>query len=151
MAFRFKAQSVSTVNFLDALVTNAKSDADLVLPGALAGMNGNARGRLKSITILSVENLDWEIQLYRKDAFTGASIDVDSFTARWSFVAADAVRVAGAGNYLYYIDGLDHEYVDEDNSGELHVRLINRSVASKTANAGGAIVVKFYLEPSMVY
>lgn len=147
MAFIYTVQSDKDSHFTGAIAQNAGESENLVLPGCLEGIRGNARSILRAIAIESDENLDWEIWLFRKDAFQVSDLDTDSWVGRWSFVAADAVRLAGAGQYLYYIDGLAVPYFDADNTGELHVTLINRSAAGKTAGAAGEIVVKFFLEP----
>jgi hypothetical protein len=150
----FKVQSLATVNFLSALATNAGQYEDLALPQAL-GAGRVARCRLRSITLVSTENLAWELWLLSKTGGTTANADTDPTRGFWSWAAGDAKRVAGAGLFHYYIDGLDVAYEDEDRAGGaagtdayLHCCLVNRSVGAKTANAGGALTVRFMLEPS---
>jgi hypothetical protein len=147
MGFQYEVVSLKGTHFTGAIAQNAAEYESITLLGALAGINGNARGQVRSITVISDENLDWEILLFRKNTFGTADLDADSFIGRWSFVAADAVRIAGAGSYYYYIDGLDVQYTDDDNTGRLHVALINRSAAAKTAGANGEVVLKVRLDP----
>lgn len=151
MAFHFFSQSDSATHFTTAIAQNAAESEDITLPSAYAGVGGSVKARIRSLVIISKENLAWEVLLYSKTSFAGTTVDTDTFLARWSFVATDAVQVAATGDYLYYVDGLDQAYIDESKAGQLHVRLVNRSVATKTANAAGAVVVKFGLEPMMVY
>lgn len=147
MGYQYEVKSLKGTHFTGQILQNAGESENLTMPGALAGINGDSKGQLKSIAIISDENLNWEVMLFRKDTFGTSDLDTDSFIGRWSFVATDAVRVAGAGSYYYYIDGLDVMYTDADNSGELHVILLNRSAAAKTAGAAGEVVVKFRLAP----
>jgi len=135
-------QTDKDTDFIGALATNAVGYADLALPGALSGMGGRARCRLSMITIVATENLSYEVMLFSKAAHATADPDTDSFLGRWSWQAADAVRIAGAGLYYYSIFGLDVPYTDDDSTGKLHVGLLNRSVASKTAGAGGALSIR---------
>ena len=74
-------------------------------------------------------------------------MDLDAFQSRWTFVTADGIRYAGTGQYYYYIDGLDIPYLDEDNSGELHLSLVNRSAGAKSAGSGGEVVVSITMQP----
>jgi hypothetical protein len=146
MNFIATLKTDSATYFTGAIVQNAVAYADIPLPGALEGIGGRARVRLKMISIISKEALDWELMLFNKDTHATSSVDTDSFCGRWSFVSAMAVRIAGAGLYYYYIDGLDVPYTDADGTGELHLGLINRSAASKTAGANGAISVSLTFE-----
>ena len=125
-----------------------RQDENIALPGALAGVNGNARNMVRSIVLQSDENLAWELAFWSKDSFEDTSdMDLDAFQSRWTFVTADGIRYAGAGQYYYYIDGLDIPYLDEDNSGELHLSLVNRSAGAKSAGSGGEVVVSITMQP----
>lgn len=141
MAFYYLISTDPDIEFTGALATNAAENEDLVLAGAYQGINGAVQAFIRTITILSKENLAWELQWYRTDDFQNADPEVDKFLASWAFVAADGKQVAATGLYRYYVDGLEIPYVDEDKSGEMHLSLINRSVASKSAGAGGEITV----------
>lgn len=132
--------------FTGAIVQNAVEYEDLALPSGLSGIGGRARVRLKMISVISKENLSWELMLFSKDTHATADPETDSFLGYWTFQSATAVRIAGAGLYYYFISGLDVPYWDDDASGELHVGLINRSAASKTAGANGEITVAFTFE-----
>lgn len=147
MSYAFQVRTDKDVDFTGTLAQNAGANVNLTLPGALAGINGNARSTLKSIAIISDENLDWEVWLFGKSTFQVADYDSDFFVGRWSFVAADAVRIAGTGGYYYYIEGLGVPYADLNNTGKLHITLINRSAAGKSAGASGEVVITFTMEP----
>jgi len=142
-------RSDKDTHFVGSLATNAGESANIVLPAGVGG-DGRGRCRMRAMTIVSDQNLAWEILLFAKDTFLTLAADLDlvPFVARWSFTAADAIQVAGTGPYLYYIDGNDQHYEDMDDTGELHAVLVNRSVTAKNAGATGEVVVDFSLEPA---
>ncbi|MFH1107740.1 MAG: hypothetical protein V1790_00875, partial [Planctomycetota bacterium] len=49
-------------HFTGALVTNAGELENIVLPGAI-GAGGHSRARVRAISILSDQALDWEVML----------------------------------------------------------------------------------------
>ncbi len=149
-----RARTISTVQFTDALVTGA-SEVESFAPESLAAGGGGAgisagkhmRCCLKELRILSVENLAWEIELYGSaTGIGGSNIALEIFLGKWAFIATDGTRATGDTFYKYFISGLYLSYTDVDMSGKFHVRLINRSVAAKTAGAGGGIVVELGVE-----
>lgn len=142
--------------FTAALAQNVALTENLVAPGDL-GAGGHCRSRLHSISILSDQNLAWEIALYSTDSFnTSADMDQVSFLGRWGFQAGDGTQIAGTGPYFYYIDGLDIPYRDADftshikpgglSQGQIHLMLVNRSATGKNAGATGEIVVQLGFE-----
>lgn len=137
------------VHFTGAIAQNAQANENIGRPytpeALVAGLA--ARGRLRSIQISATENLAYEIRLYRTDGFNNTDADLNKLCGWWAFSTGDATRVAAAGLYNYYVDGLDILYYDEDQTGEVHVGLVNRSVASKTAGAGGEMTVVLGFEP----
>lgn len=145
--------------FRDTLAQNAALYLDLLLPQSVTA-GRTARSRIHMISIESVENLAWELWFFRR-ARTGAETIGDSqFQGKWTFATGDAVRIGGAGLYYYYIDGLDIPYEvtdvlpdgqpdDADQRRFLHMALINRSAAGKSAGDAGAIRVQVHLEPTL--
>jgi ABC-type glycerol-3-phosphate transport system substrate-binding protein len=149
MAFSYKVATDKDSHFTGAIAQNASEEENIVLPAALAGVNGDARGTIRAIAVLSDQALDWQLVFCSKDVFTDADLDVDSCIVTYAFTAsADALQIGGSGPYHYFKDGLALPYVDEDYSGELHVALVNRSVTGKNAGATGEVVVKIFIEPS---
>jgi len=134
-------RSVATVNFTLGLAT------DVVEEENLTGLNGNA-GRIRSITIVSKENLAWEVAFYDSDAFTHANPDSDHFIDSHRFAEGDGLQEGGTGLFRYAVSGLDIPYVDTNSTNELHVSLINRSAAAKTAGVPGEVVVRTTIEES---
>jgi hypothetical protein len=147
MPFAYTVRTDKDTHFTGAIAQNAKEDENLTLPGTLRGTNGNARIAIRSIMLQSDQNLSWELIFWSTDGFDNTDLDLDTFLSRWTFAVADGVQIAGANQFYYYIEGLDIPYVDADNTGELHVSLVCRSAAGKTAGAGGEVVVQIAAEP----
>ncbi len=156
----YRVRTISTVHFLGALATNAAAVEDIDAatltntPGvAGAGLTAgkHTRCRIHDLRIISTENLAWELEVWgAKTAGTpgGAVIDTEFFFAKFGFLAADGTRATGDTFYHYYVPVLEVCYADVDQSGKIHLRLINRSVASKSAGVPGAIVVELSVEPT---
>lgn len=149
--------SLKTTQFIGALATGVGEYADIQLPESI-GAGRVARCYVRAITIVSTENLDWEVWVLSRTGGTTADADTDPTRGYWSFVAADGKRVAGAGLYHYYNGDLEIPYQDEDQGAGaagtkayLHTCLVNRAVGAKSAGAPGYLSVRFFLEPSYTF
>jgi hypothetical protein len=147
MAFQYAVRTDKDTHFTGAIAQNAKEDENISLPVALEGMNGNARGLIRTIMLQSDQNLAWELAFWSGDGFDSTDVDLDTFISRWTFAVADGIRYGGAGQYYYYIEGLALPYVDDDNSGELHLSLVNRSATGKNAGGTGEVAVELSIQP----
>lgn len=147
-----------STQFIGSVAQDAAAYLDLLLPESVAA-GRTCRSRLRGIVIQSVENLGWEVWLFRRQRTGAEGIADVHFAGFWSFAAADAVQIGGAGLYYYYIDGLDvpYEVTDvlpngqPDENGQrrnLHMALIPRG-AGKSAGAAGSVRVQFNLEPTL--
>ena len=144
--------------FRDTLATNAALTLNMV-PGAGNGkvdgglVSASCASRLKSIRIASVENLAWEIWLWRSKLFNTYASVADMakqyVAGRYGFVAAAGEQIAGTGPYYYYIEGNDEVYSDVDGTGQIHLMLVNRDAASKSAGDAGAILIELNMEPTL--
>jgi len=138
-------RSAKATHFSGALVTDA---LELEAMGDAAPTSSNRvptiRSRIRKITILSEQNLAWDVMLFKNTYTPPLSTDPDLHPlVEWlSFLAADAVRVAGVGLYIYTWTGLDIPYFNTDAPGQIHVGLINRDAVAKIAGAGGNVVVE---------
>jgi|SRR5690242_5709584 len=148
--------SNSRLDFLGTLAQNAGAVWHPALPSALG-----SRALVRSLVIQSVQNLDWELLVFKmynggtpQSIPPGGTIDNVVFAGKYRFFAADAVQIAAAGPYLYYIDGLEIPYHDLDsvNASGLATPpfftavLVNRSVTGKSAGDAGAVVLRVGLE-----
>src|SRR6267142_3864452 len=107
--YQYEFKTDPTSQFRAAIAQNAKTDLDLVLPTTLKGVNGNAQGSLRSLTIASIENLAWEVWIWRSAThvtLTGAvTAPGTNVIGRWTFAAGDGIQDV-TGDFIYYIDGL---------------------------------------------
>lgn len=128
-------RSNSKTQFTDALVQNAEERENLTPVAALsAGLT--CRSVLRTITILSLQNLSYEVNLWKSANFAvDSDLDTNSFIGKWLFTAGDGTQIAGTGTYYYYIDGLFQPYHDTDTQGQIHVSLINRDTTAKVAGS----------------
>lgn len=147
-------------DFRAAIAQNAAAYADILLPQEIsAGRTG--RSRLKSLQVVSVENVGWEVWLWTKQTLSAEpNLSIPSnFAGFWTFTQAQGIRIGGAGLYYYYVDGLDvaYETLDllpngrPDENGQrknLHLALVARSVG-KSAGDPGAVQVNFELEGTL--
>lgn len=165
-SYQSPVQSRPTVDFLEALLTNESSAVvNLPLP------TRDAKWYVRAITIVSVQNLAWELWAFSRASNLGGTFPTDNFIAMHQFPvlvvgppasAGWPVSVEGASPadpyYRQYVDGLAWPCYDLDqmeaNAGadgpslaHLHVRLVNRSTDAKLAGASGAVQVTFHVEP----
>lgn len=155
----YAVSSQSRTDFTGTLAQNAGASWRPALPAALGG-----RSIVRGIVITSVQNLDWEVFVYKTSNANsippGGTIDNIHLAGKYRFFAADGVQIAATGSYLYYIDGLTIAYHDLDSVNAqlqpgnqllpltpyLNVVLVNRSATGKNANDAGAVVLRLFME-----
>ena len=122
-AFQVPVASNPAVDFLDALATNeASPNVDLKLPWR------DPFAFIRAISIISVQNLAWELMLFERAANLGSTLDTDYFSAVWQFgpmvvgppaspgYPVNDITISPDENafYHYYIDGNMMPYRDLD-------------------------------------
>lgn len=157
-------------DFILGIAQNASDTANIADPGSLGA---SCRSIIRGISILSDQNLAWELKFFNTNRFNTDAADLDQvpFIGGWGFQAADGTQIAATGPYYYYIDGLyipyhctDFDYPSAANGnkghgkivngvatpqGQIHMMLINRSATAKNAGATGEIVITLHMEPSL--
>lgn len=142
--------------FESAIAQNAEEREDWV-PDAALSASPDCRGRVVGISIISDQQLAWELNFWSRVAQSAATtVALDSFLGRWAFAAADGLQIAGAGSFRYSIFGLDLTVIDEDPladrtapyPGRLHVSLVNRSATSKNAGGTGEFKLRLFIDPT---
>ena len=132
----FFITSDKDINFTGAIALNAKEDENLT------GLETN-KIVITDVMIEAEENLQFFLLLWSTDGFENADLDVDSFLG---FIDLDipnnGFRIAGANQYYLNATGINLHYSDDDATNELHVSLLCRSAAGKTAGAAGEVKVK---------
>lgn len=151
--YQVPIRSLST-QFTEALVQDAISaNYNLGLPPQ------QPQVFINGFTIVSKENLSWELWLFDKATNLTSDPATDRLVGMWQFPAIAAQQVGytvtagGVANTLfrYHVTGNMIPYLDADfgsNAGSvpnLHLRLVNRSVAAKSADAAGAIQITAFV------
>lgn len=143
---------IPKAQFAAGAAQNAGLDIDFLVPGSVSGTKGNLRNLVKSITIVSEDNHSWELWAYSSAArnLAGAgSSDNTKFLGKWKFAASDGGQRSNDANnfWTYYIDGNDIPVRDDDNTGKLHLTLIDRTAGG--LGAGKNISIELRLQPVM--
>lgn len=139
---------------------NTGLDADIALPDTLRGVGGdpirgviggNARNQLRSISIVSAANHAFELWFFASATRYPANRDSNKFLGRLSFVATDAVQNTADGTSSWYYSSATTEATlndisirDDDNSGKLHITLIDRTGALA---ANSDVVIELRMAP----
>lgn len=123
---------------------------------ALANLTGLYEDQcsIKNVIVESKQNLAWSVYFYSKDSGPSSNYTTDSFIGCVAFDAADGLQVAGANMYKYngasstvnamVDDGI--AYIDEDQTKEIHVALVNRDATAKVTGVTGYVKVKLVCE-----
>ncbi len=146
------AANVLSATFDPALAQNAGLNVDVALPLAVGG---SARLVIKSLGIVSEENLAWDILFWGK-AVHGATYDTDTYLGHWAFVAGDAIQYSSdeiANAYRYFIPGLGQPYQDLDAVNArvqpmLHITLVPRGAAHVIHKK---LMLTFFLVPEVAW
>ena len=155
-AFQQPVISTPTTDFIEALAQNAISaNYNLPLPRAKT-----PNWLIRAITLVAVQNLTYELWLFRSATNLTGAVATDALIGFWQFQALSSGQpgftVTGDSLFHYYIDGLEIPYYDQDfQSGtyesipypRVHARLVNRSATGKNANATGAVEFTLWVSP----
>lgn len=115
--------------FTDGLVTDASENEDLTII--------NNKITIKTITIHSLQNLNYRLWFYTKDTF---GVDDIIGYVDLNLPTSGVTKVIGATTYyVYSIVDVDQPFEDLDESLEIHLQLENKSGAAKNAGATGKV------------
>ena len=135
----YSLASTSGSHFTDALPKSSLERENLT------GLR-DSRVRITKISIQSVQQLLWEVLLYGTDNFEEAVMSDDKFIASVEMNMPLYAIQQTESQWRLEIRGLDIDYIDEDNTKELHVILRNLSPTAKIAGVLGEIKVEFTCE-----
>lgn len=124
-------------HFTDSLIGYASEYEDIVVPGA--GASGPFKCYITSVVLITATNHAWNVTFHSSDTrrllaaspYSGLGGQKQNLLDWVEFAAADAENVAT--EWWYAMTNLKIPYLDEDNTGELHVGLHNRSTTTKGA------------------
>ncbi len=135
-------RSDKDIHFTGAIAQNAREDENIA-----TGMKSSHELWIESITIISDQNLEFDLYFFSKDTFSNADLDLDAFIDVVNFPVSAAKQIAAAGSYYYTSAALSLPYKDLDATAELHISLVNRSATGKNAGATGEVVVIISARP----
>jgi hypothetical protein len=145
---QFTIASNPATQFAGAIASGANSGiVDLQLPKQLFGPSV-----LRSLVILSVQQLAWELDWFSNDSGEGATPGTDTWLGRWIFQEADGAQINAAGLYRYAIVELWQPYLDlqnyeVDGPQYFHLMLVNNDATPKNAGPTGAITIQATFSP----
>jgi hypothetical protein len=142
-------RSLKGTHFTGAIAQNAGEAEDIAIPGAGSSAGDySLRGYLyiREIHLWADQNLSWEVQFWADDDYDETDVDLDAFLGSYTFAVADGLQNAGTGLYRYSQTKLELSYVDRDVTGEIHIKLVNRSATGKNAGGTGEVVVEVVAE-----
>jgi hypothetical protein len=155
----FNFQSIDGTHFNPSLAQNVGQMEHLALPAAVAA--GKSTCLLRSALIISSDNRNWDLEFYAQKDGPSPDPNQDSILGFFSFVSTAAIQQDNAlGLWYYYINTLDILYYDLSAGVNInvapppsvHVRVVNRSAAAKTAyGSGGHFVLKLEVEPTLAF
>ena len=128
-------------HFTDSLVQYASEYEDLDLTRT-GGVGGQARCFISSVRLIAAQNLAWMVSFHNKDntapgtdSVIGHTYNQNTMIDFWPFATTDGY-ILGASAYVYSVTGLKIPYRDDENAGQLHIALHNRSTTTKIAATG---------------
>lgn len=127
--------------FTSVINQNAGEYLGLDVRGALGG---KARGRVLRVVLRTAEAKDWQLFFFGTSVHNSA-IATNRYLGRVAFTAAEGLQIGGAGAFLYD-KAADIPVLDFNETGRLHLVLVNRS----TATLGGAntISLECWVDPT---
>jgi hypothetical protein len=139
--------TVAATQFRSALAQNAGENLSLDVNSYGVGIRVDSI--IRTLQIMSVEDRQWELWFYGKNSFN-ASVNPDVNTRNgWYWFGVSGRQIGAAGLYHFYVDGLYVPYRDLDQTGKIHMTLINRSAGAKSAGDAGALRVILGIEMAL--
>lgn len=142
-------RSDKDTHFSGALAQNAIEAEDIAFPSDW-GVMGIEKVQILGISVISDQQLAWDIKFYGKDTHAVTTdLDLDFFERTFKLNESDGIQEAGANQYYYDLDPTQFPFVyhDQDNTSEFHITLANRSATAKIAGATGEVVVIIHAVP----
>lgn len=142
------------VRELRTIIYPVRSDKDEHFTGAIAqdGIERenlpnlrSDRVRISKVSIQAIQALHYQVLLYSTDAFDESDLDNDKFVASIDLDLATYGFQQTTSQYRMDIER-SIDYLDEDETKELHVVLKNLDPTSKIAGTNGQVVLEFTCE-----
>ena len=134
-------RSDKDLHFTGALAQYAKEDENLT------GLITNKIG-INSISIQSDQRLKFKLLFWSKDIFDDTDIDLDKYVGDVDLdLTVYGYQIDGSNQWYMSTTGILLDYIDEDETNELHVSLMNMGGTGKTAGSSGEVVLEFTYSP----
>ncbi len=135
-------------HFRDQLTQGQSEEENIDFPTNWGLIQCN-KCEIRNVLIESDQPLNYELFFFANDVHSDTDLDLDK--AITSMVFSDPVRIGNppANQYYYTLDPATFPfiYIDEDNTSEFHITLINRDATTKTAGDAGSSVIKIHAVP----
>lgn len=146
-----------STQFRGALAQNAFDTLNLKLDEGIAA-GRHCRSILRHLTVISAQQLSWEIALFTTRDFSVGAVSTASYLTSWRFSYANGIQYGVGTPYYYQASNIDLPYWDADftnrglpqdqQGGYLHLMLVNRSMTAKLAGDPGMLKITGYFEPT---
>ncbi len=135
-------------HFTGSLAQNAMEVESLLFPSRWRDID-ISECVIEGISIQADQNLEFDVIVFSKASADDTDIDLDAFIDFFNFPVTGGKQIAGAGQFYYAspANNVAVPYLDKDNTGKLHVGLVNRSASAKNAGATGEVKITFFLRP----
>ena len=134
-------RSDKDLNFTEAFGQYAKEDENLT------GLITNKIG-INSISIQADQKLKFKVLFWSKDTFDDTDLDLDTYLGDADLdLTVYGHQVDGSNQWYMNTTNILLDYIDEDNTNELHVSLMNMGGTGKTAGATGEVVIQITYGP----
>jgi hypothetical protein len=135
-------------HFTDALTQHAVEEENIDFPSDWGTLQVQ-KCEISSISVLSDQLLDWEVQFYATDGHSNTDADTDSYITSITFNSSDGRQNASTGLYRYDANPafLPFIYHDEDRTSEFHISLVNRSATAKASGGTGEVKLRIQATP----
>lgn len=142
-------ESIVATHFTTSLAQNAMEVESLTAPDT----RNTDEFIIEAVTIITDAfdaGTTFDVMFFDQPTQT-AVVDDDPFVERVNFPASSGVTVGtggGGGQRYHSMSGLGIPYRDALGGGQIHVGLVNRTVAPKPAGATGEVKLKLWVRPA---
>lgn len=135
------------VHFTGAIAQNGMETESLDLDSHLQSIGVNEIF-IRSVSVQSKENLEWDVYLFGDNNFNNTDLDLDRFTDNFNFPLTSGLQIGGANQYYYPSpsNNIQIPYKDEDLTSKMHVGLVCRTAGGKSAGTAGQVVIRFMVD-----
>jgi hypothetical protein len=136
-----RISSDKDLHFTDEILQNAMETENIFMPADWITIRID-KVLVFGLVLQASRKLEYDVVFWPTDGHDNTDLDLDRSLGYVNFAKSDGKQIAGANQFRYLSEKLSIPYIDEDQSSEFHVGLINRSSTTKT-NADTAMITIF--------